>query len=115
MSDEFLQKLEQLKLIGFYAISFYYGEGIGADDLGVPVLERSVKLFGTPIGCLGETRVCYSGNVKSLLAFDFKKPPTVLSNTDATDRYERISVGGWFLWGTDQGVEAIVKRFKEIK
>lgn len=102
------EKLEEVKQLGNYAVNLFYGEDIGYDDLSVAMLDRRVKLVCTPVGCIGEARILWVGILKDLLVFDFKNTiPLRLSNPPKREEY---SNSGYYIWGTDSGVDAILAR-----
>lgn len=105
---ELLEKLEEVKQLGNYAVTLIYGEDIGCDDLDIAKLERRVKVFCTPVGCCGETRTLWFGVLKDLLVCDFKKTkPQKLSNPPKEGEYDNP---GYYIWGTDSGVDAVLAR-----
>ena len=104
------KKLEEFKQTGVYAINFFFGENIGCDDLDVLLSERRIKLIGYPVGCLGETKIYFGGSLRELLEFDFKSVPDKLSNPPTEEETALINKGGWFIWGTKDGVETTMKR-----
>jgi hypothetical protein len=104
--DNLLEKLEQIKQKGAYSLTFFYGEGTGADDTDVPMMERSVKLICEPVGYLGSMRAFFIGTVKEFLEFDFATAPTVLNNPPKREEYEK---SGLYCWGTERSIES----FKE--
>ena len=103
------QKLNEFKKMGVYAVEVFFGEDIGCDDLDVPLYERRLWVLGVPVGCLGSAGVLYKGTLQDFLSFDFKKnKPKILSNPPKNIEREE---GEWFIWGTDEGVDAVLKRW----
>jgi hypothetical protein len=103
-----LNKLEEFKKIGMYCVNLYYGESsVGCDDLGVPQEERNIILLGSPVGCVGETRVLLKTNVKNFISFDFKTKPKKIHNPPSEGDYRE---NGFYIWGTDDGVKRILER-----
>ncbi len=100
-------KLEQLKEMGVYAVNLTYGEDVGCDDLDVLQNKRRLIVIFSPVGCLGEARIMYYGNLGDFLSFNLKTKPTMLSNPP--DRSEYID-GGYFIWGTENSVENILEK-----
>ena len=98
-------KLEEIKQMGNYAVSFYYGEDIGADDMNIPQGERNIKIIFSPVGYLGKTRIMFIGTLDGALSFNFRTKPTLISNPPETKECEN---GGYFIWGTDQSVKRIL-------
>jgi len=94
-----LKKLEEIKKLGAYEVSLYFGEDIGCDDMDVPTKKRRVIVKWTPVGCLGGQRVLWNGTVATFLKFDFKKSKKkVLSNPPSR---EDVYKPGYYTWGTD--------------
>jgi len=103
------QKLNEFKKMGVYAVEVFFGEDIGCDDLDVPLYERRLWVLGVPVGCLGSARVLYKGTLQGFLSFDFKKnKPKILSNPPKNIEREE---GEWFIWGTDEGVDVVLKHW----
>lgn len=105
-------KLEELKKFGVYAIQLWYGEDIGCDDLGVPANERKLTMICRPVGCLGSAQLMFVGSVEEFLSLDVHSIPTVISNPPNKEEYKK---SGYYLWGTKDGVQTILKnRFAHI-
>jgi len=103
-------KLDGFKKEGYYAVNLFFGEDIGCDDLDNPLYERNITLIAAPVGCLGETRIMFKGTLGDFLTGKTEKPK-VISNPPMKSSY---SEGGWYIWGTPEGVNTIMKRnFKE--
>lgn len=102
-----LEKLEEFKTFGMYNVTLWYGEDVGCDDLDVEMLKRRVKLLAYPVGCIGEVKVFYVGTIESLLEFDVKTKPTQTSNPPMVGMFDE---DGFYIWGTANGVETIMKR-----
>ncbi len=92
-----IDKLEEIKKIGAYAVNVFYGEDIGCDDLDVPTEDRRIILIYTPVGFLGGRRVMWRGKYKDFLRFDFSQTPKQISNPPKEDEYKD---GGFFAWGS---------------
>ena len=108
---DLIGKLEEVKQLGNYAVSLTYGEDVGCDDLDVDPTDRRMILIATPVGCIGESRTLWRGTLKDLLEFDFAKAlPDVVSNPP---KLEDVSEPGYYLWGTENGIEAVLNRLKE--
>ena len=104
---ELLNKLEEIKQLGSYAVDFMFGEDIGCDDSDVPKLERRARILFHPVGCLGEVRIMFIGKVKDLLEFDFKTKPKQISNPPKREEFEK---NGYYIWGTERSVETILEK-----
>lgn len=108
---EFLEKLDHFKRGGYYGVMVWYGEGIGCDDMSVPVPERGVRMMAVPAGCIGEAKVVWGGTVAKFLEFDFHQKPTVLGNPPTKEEQDRLSSdGGWFIYGVPEGVEYLLDK-----
>jgi hypothetical protein len=101
----FQKVLEKFKQQGFYAVQVYYGEGVGADDMSVEKLERRIRLFAQPVGCLGEVLCAYSGKLSEFLTFDFTRFPTQINQEYSSAKLAAMEVGGWYCWGIPKTVE----------
>ena len=107
------QKLDEFKKMGVYGVQVFFGENIGCDDIGVPLYERNLWVLGVPVGCLGGAVVLYKGTLQGFLCFDFKEStPKILSNPPKNIKEEK---GNWFIWGTDDGVDTVLKRWYDKK
>jgi len=93
-----LNKLEEIKIAGNYAVNLTYGEDIGCDDLDVPIQERKIIVIMTPVGFCGSKRKMFIGNVKSFLEFDVKTEPKEISNPPLREEYKD---DGFYIWGAD--------------
>ncbi len=113
--DNFLRQLEAFKRSGYYAVNLSYGEGVGCDDCDVPVLERRIKLLANPVGCLGEARVAFFGEVSLFQQFDFGCIPERLNNPPSQEEIARMmgGIGGWFFWGTNDAIDALIKHWPD--
>jgi len=98
---ELLAKIEELKQKGTYGLQVYYGEGIGCDDLDIPIMDRKFRLVFTPVGYLGSMRAMYEGNVKEFLEFDFTQEPKIISNPP---KQEEFVDHGFYCWGSDSSM-----------
>lgn len=107
MEDKFLAKLEELKQKGVYGISIWFGERVGCDDMDVPTAERSLKVIFYPVGCLGEAKGFFKTTVGKFLEHDLKNPRKI-SNPP---KEEEIKEDGFYMWGTDRGIDEIIKRW----
>ena len=102
---KFLEKLESLKQCGVYAIDMYYGEDVGCDDLGVPMLERGIKITFRPVGVIGEARMLWIGNVAGFLECDFSDAtPIEVSNPPPR---EIMHEDGFYVWGTESSLKTL--------
>ena len=111
----FLKKLEEIKQLGFYDVQLFYGEDVGCDDLDIPMLERNLKVTVRPVGCLGETRQVWSGNVQEFLDFNFKATPQVFSNPPTEENISTLTDNNtvtWCLFGTESAVKGILDKYK---
>ena len=109
MNDKFLEKLEEVKRQGNYAVHFSYGaDDVGCDDMGTPMLERSFIVFMAPVGYVGELRRLYVGTVKSFLETDVKAVSHVISNPPKAIPKDE----GWYIWGTDSSIESYKEEHK---
>lgn len=102
--------LEELKQIGNYAITVYYGEDIGADDSDIPQEKRKIKIVMSPVGFLGSVRVLWVGTLITMQNFNFRRIPKELSNPPANKDIER---NGLYVWGTEDMMMHFRKRCKE--
>lgn len=104
--------LETFKQIGMYSVQFTFGEGVGCDDSDVSLEVRNIVLLGSPVGCLGETRVMFKGTMQDLMSVDFKQLcPIEISNPPKKKEYEK---GGYFIWGTPDSVKLVLLRPEHI-
>jgi len=101
-----IEKLEEIKQQGNYAINVYYGENIGCDDLSVPIMEREVKVIYVPVGYLGELRKLWRGSYKDFLKFDINQEPKIINNPPQSNEY---TDAGFYMWGTDRAIEEYKK------
>lgn len=97
-----IEKLEEIKKLGAYAVDIFFGEDIGCDDMDVPTDERRTRLIYTPAGYLGGRRVLWLGKYKDFIAFDFAQVPKQISNPPQKEEYEG---GGYFAWGAELDVK----------
>jgi len=98
-----IDKLEEIKKIGAYAISIFYGEEVGCDDLNIPSMERNIQVIYNPVGYLGEVRCLWKGKLKDFLTFDFKNTkPTKISNPPQNYEYKDA---GFYAWGTNSSID----------
>lgn len=97
-----LEKLEQIKQKGAYAMTIFFGEGEGADDTDIPLMSRTFRLLLSPVGYLGSMRAMYEGTVEEFLEFDFSQEPIVISNPPKREEYENH---GFYCWGSDQSID----------
>jgi len=104
-------KLEEFKKEGYYAVEFFFGEGVGCDDMSVALLERNIVLLASPVGCVGEAKIMFKGKLKEFLTGG-KKNPTIISNPPQEEEYKE---SGWYIWGTEEGVNIIMKRNFKLK
>ena len=91
-----VNKLEEIKKLGAYAVTVHFGGDIGWDDMDVPTEERKITVYYFPVGGLGEKRNMWRGKYKDFLAFDFSSEPKRISNPPELDEYKD---GGFFTWG----------------
>ncbi|MGG3986972.1 hypothetical protein [Bacillus smithii] len=101
--------LEKFKQQGNYAVSLYYGENIGCDDLDIPQDERKIKIVMLPVGYLGEIRKLVVTNLKELENFDFEQKPKVISNPP---KYDEYSSNGVYIWGTEDSIKKYLETYK---
>jgi len=105
---DLLKKLEEIKQLGFYDVSFYYGEGIGCDDLEVHPSKRKARFIGVPVGCIGSAKIMYLGKIEDFLEFNFMSKPKTISNPPSDEECEN---DGYYIWGTEEGLDAIESWF----
>ena len=98
---DLLEKLEQLKQKGAYAMLVKYGEDMGCDDNEVSPLDRKLEVICAPVGYLGEMKTYYKGTVKSFLDFDLNTEPTLVNNPPG----DALKNAGFYYWGTERSVE----------
>lgn len=108
-----IEKLEQLKKLGTYAINIFYGEDIGCDDSGVKIEDRKIRIIAAPVGYLGEVRILYEGKYSDFLKFDFSGSFEIISNPPKKEEYSRENT--LFVWGTDFCIEEIKTANKIFK
>lgn len=104
-----INKFEEIKHLGNYAINFNFGEGIGCDDIDIPTDERNVRMICTPVGFTGQGRMMWYGKLKDFLTFDFSSQAKVISNPPEEHEYRD---GGYFIWGTQEAIELYQKKFE---
>ena len=102
-----LEKLEEIKQMGNYAVNLFYGEDIGADDSDIPQKDRRAVICFVPVGCLGEVRIMWRGKIAGLLKYDFKTKPTKISNPPKREEYKD---DGYYIWGTERSVDSILDK-----
>jgi len=107
------EKLDEFKKLGVYGIQLWFGEGIGCDDLDVPLYKRRLWVSGVPVGCLGASRILYKGTVGGFLSFDFKSNIPIVVPNPPKDLEDRK--GNWFIWGTDDTVKMILKKWYDVE
>jgi len=113
MAKSLEEKLEEFKKLGVYDVQLWFGEGVGCDDLDIPLYERKLWVIGVPVGCLGACKVFYKGTVKDFLSFNFKaNVPTVVPNPPKNLENKK---GNWFIWGIDDAVKIILKKWYGIE
>lgn len=95
-----------------YGVVIYYGEDIGCDDFDIKPEERTVKIIGNPVGCLGEVRVLFVGQVKDIDTFNFNICPIKVSNPPKKDIFNEP---GYYMWGTEESIKHISEKFTERK
>lgn len=103
-----VNKLEEIKQAGNYAVNLFYGEDIGCDDMDVKPEERKILIICHPVGCLGSVRTLFKGNLKTLEDFNPKSQPIQLSNPPKSGDYDK---NGFYVWGTDDSLKSYLKRF----
>lgn len=104
-----LDKLEEIKQLGNYSVTLYYGEDIGCDDLDIPQNDRKIIILAVPVGYVGEVRILYRGSVSSVLAFDFSSEPRKLNNPPKREDYSKE---GYYAWGTDGTINDFYKAIR---
>lgn len=105
---DILGKLEQIKKAGNYAVTLYYGEDIGCDDLDVKPEERKILIVCHPVGCLGSVRTIFNGNLKTFINFNPKEKPKQLNNPPEHGSYDEH---GFYAFGTDDMIKHYYERF----
>lgn len=98
--------LEKFKQKGNYSVMLAYGEDVGCDDLGVPQNDRTIKIFMSPVGYLGEVRCMLKTNLKELETFEFDSFPIKVSNPP---KYKEVRENGFYAWGTVRAIEKFMK------
>jgi hypothetical protein len=101
MAEHLEEILEEIKQMGHYAVSAFFGEDIGCDDLDVSLDERRLQVRAVPVGYLGEIRRIWVGTFAELKAADLAAVPTRLSNPPAKLPEEP----GVYAWGTDSSMD----------
>lgn len=96
-----VEKLEEIKRLGAYAINIYFGEDIGCDDSDVATADRKIICIYVPVGCLGERRCMWRGKYSDFITFDFSSSPKKISNPPKREEYED---GGFFTWGSERSM-----------
>ncbi|MCY8549437.1 hypothetical protein ABDI04_04850 [Bacillus licheniformis] len=99
--------LEKFKQQGNYAVSLYYGENIGCDDLNIPQDERKIQIIMCPAGYLGEVRKLVVTNLKELENFDFEQEAKIIGNPPQREEY---SDNGVYIWGTESSMKLYLER-----
>lgn len=107
-SMNLLEKLEELKQRGNYALQISFGEGVGCDDSDVPMLDRALVVMMTPVGYLGSFRAMWKGKVSEFLEFDVSSKPVIISNPPTEKEYNTT---GYYAWGTEQSIEQFNERW----
>ena len=102
-----LDKLEEIKQMGNYAVQLHYGENIGCDDSDVKKENRKITVFFYPVGCLGTVKIMFKGIIDEFLRFNLKTKPKLISNPPQKEEYEE---GGYYLWGTKDGTEKVLNK-----
>lgn len=115
--DDLLGKLEDYKLRGWkplYAVTIHFGEEIGCDDSDVPAMDRSIRITGSPVGCLGGARVAFIGHVRDFLTFDFKQRPEIVKNPPSSKLFATHSlkkgVSRWIVWGSGEAMQMLFQQ-----
>ena len=106
MSKSLEDKLEEIKQLGSYDVTLYYGESVGCDDSEVERRKRNVRIIFYPVGVLGEARIMFFGTLGNFLNFDLKTKPNVISNPPK----EEYEAGGYFIWGVEKSVENVLEK-----
>ena len=97
------QKLEEIKQLGHYAVTLWYGEqDVGGDDSDIPQNKHKIIILAYPVGCLGEVKILWKGNLKKLKNFDFADKPKKIDNPLKKEQYEN---DGFYCWGTDRMID----------
>lgn len=102
-----IKKLEEIKKIGAYAVSVFYGEEMGCDDMDVPTMDRHIQVVYSPVGFLGGIRVIWKGKMKDFLNFDFHTKPNKANNPPK----EVANMDGFFAWGSDGSIDDFLNKF----
>jgi len=93
-----VEKLEEIKRNGAYALNVTFGEDVGCDDSDVKTEDRRIICIYTPVGCLGSNRCMFKGEYRGFLKFDPKSKPKTISNPPKGEEYEE---NGFYIWGAD--------------
>jgi hypothetical protein len=101
------KKLNEIKKMGNYAITLWFGEDIGCDDLDVPDEERSLQCTFVPAGYLGSVKILWKGKVKDFKEFDFSLKPTAISNPPARGEFDDP---GLYIWGVENSVQEYISK-----
>ena len=110
MKNTILDKLEEIKQAANYAVTMYYGEDIGCDDLEIPPIERAVQVVATPVGHLGEVRTLFKGTIATFENFDPNEKPIRLNNPP---KREDMKENGFYAWGSDRSIQNFFEKFKK--
>lgn len=108
---QLLNKLEAFKKLGLADVQLYYGAEDGL-DCAVPMLDRVIKITGTPVQFYGKVKLLWTGRVHELAQMDFKQRPTVLIypvNLEDMTRAEQN--GGWFVFGEEKELKQFLNYY----
>lgn len=113
MTEQTLENvLEDMKSIGNYAIDIRYGEDLGADDSDIAIDERNIKIAASTAGTLGSARTLFVGTIEQMRKQCFKNAVyTLVSNPPMR---EEIEDAGYYIWGSDGGIDTLRNRLTII-
>lgn len=110
MVDILLNKLEEIKQAGNYAVSVHYGGDVGVDDIDTPQDERIICISMVPVGFVGEIKVLFTGTLIELAKLDVKSKPKKISNPPD---HEQVQKPGFYCWGTDRSIYKYLVGFRK--
>lgn len=99
--------LEYIKKQGNYAVTLVYGEDVGCDDIALKQEKRTIIIYMTPVGYIGEVRKMWKGSLDDLLEFDFRQKPIKVSNPPG----DEIPADGYYAWGTESVINDYMDSF----
>ena len=101
-------RLEELKKIGAYSITLYYGEGIGCDDSDVSQLDRDIRIIFCPAGVLGEAKCMIYYKLRTILLLDFSLISPIVTHNPPFEK--EIKNYGYYIWGSEDAVNIILNK-----